>query len=146
MKLSPGEVLWLARRQSGWTVPRMAEMCDASEELYRAWEKDREPIKAKQASPTLIHFEDIDTFFKMEPLTAGEMCALARRRSGMTLDRLGQLIFRSKVALINAEHDRVDTSYLVNCWVLLGWPAPSRKAKLMLPLGEWADNLLSVPR
>jgi hypothetical protein len=146
MKLSPGEVLWIARRQSRMTVPEMAIMMGMKEEEYRAVEKDRAPVNAVQSGPTLIHYEDADTFVKMEPLTAGETCALARRRKGWTLPQLGALIYRSRVALINAEHDRVDTSYLANCWVLIGWPSPSRKARLTLPLGAWADNLLSVPK
>lgn len=144
MKLTNGEVLWLIRRRFDETVAEMALLFGISEDRYRRWEKDRERLHWSLWSmfPSMV-MKDGGV---VHPLTAGEACALARRRKGWTLDTLGKLVYRSRVSLIAAEADRVDTAYLVNCWVLIGWPARPRGARIAVALGDWAAKLLAQPR
>lgn len=144
MRLSPGEILWMVRRMLGETVAEMARLLDVSEDRYRRWEKDREPIdELVYPLPPLIRTA-LHWGTGFGAISAGTACTLARRRMGWTHKDLGARIFRSKVAIINAEHDRVATDYLVNCWVLLGWPV-NRKAHRYVATTEWTLHLLKTP-
>lgn len=144
MKLTKGEALWILRRRMDETVEEMALLIGTSEEQYRKWEKDREemPWPLRDIFGKLMAASDQIA----DPLTAGEASALARRRKGWTLAKLGAVIYRSRVSLIAQEYDRVDNSYLVNCWVLIGWPPRPRGAWVTAKLGDWSLKLLSVPR
>lgn len=82
--LSPGERFWVDRLRRSQTQAEAAARLGIPERRYLQIENDR-----RQAAKVP----------KVKP-TAAEMCGLARRRSGRSLEALGALLGVSKVTLL----------------------------------------------
>jgi DNA-binding XRE family transcriptional regulator len=102
MRLTRGEGWWLLRRRVGMTCADMASIQDVSEDRLRRWEYDRE---AAPMPTELIHAGLMGRWLR-QPLTAGEWCALERRRRGWTLPEAARRIGISRQTLWKAEWDR----------------------------------------
>lgn len=106
--LSPGERLWLVRRRAGSTLLAQAATYGVTEWQYGEWERDRRPdVPWARLAPNR--------------LTAGEQCALARRRADLNLRRVAALTGLSHVTVL--KHETLDkVTALHQWWEQRGWP------------------------
>lgn len=106
--LTPGEQLWLARLQRGCTQTEMSKVLGVGRKLYGRLELDRESLPTEARKPA-----------HRRP-SAGQLCALARRRDGRGLRRLAALLVAgSHVTLLTME--RRSDPRLVAAWVRKGY-------------------------
>jgi hypothetical protein len=99
MKLTPGEALWLARRRMGMTAVDFAAAYGVSVERLRDAERDK--IDAFTIAG------DIPVPGQLSP---GEFSALARRRSGLSLEGLAKKRRTTKMTINKQEFDRTQTA------------------------------------
>ncbi len=97
--LSPGERWWLRRRRNGFTQEQMAQKLYISEKAYNMIETDRS--RAKRRAPSGLW-------------NPGDLCMLARRRSGMCLRTTAANFGISHTELLTRE--RESDPRLVEAW------------------------------
>lgn len=96
---SPGERLWLVRQNAGMTQREAADRHGCCLSIYQRYEQDKREPEYLVVPP---------------PLHIGLLCALARRRSGLTLNQVAEALGVSKVTVLTME--RAGDSRLVNFW------------------------------
>lgn len=104
-KRTIGEELWIRRRWHGRTQAEAAKTYGVSERRYNLWETDREAPTGWQ-----VH--------KLVP-NHGDLCALARRRSGKDLRRLAKSMKVSHVTVLVWE--KSGDGRLVELWKKRGY-------------------------
>jgi transcriptional regulator with XRE-family HTH domain len=114
MRLTRGEAWWLFRRRSGLAQPEIARRLGVSVDRLSDWERDL--VRAPEIPEALS-----------EPLSAGELAALLRRRAGVELADAAERFGVSRQTYIKAERDRSSTSARLAAFWLgrKGIPVPS---------------------
>jgi len=123
---SPAEELWLWRRRqlspsgrtrsrigSGMSQAEAAERLGISSQRYHDAEAGRLPGRdVRVLLMSACQGDNIDP-------KPGELCALARRRAGWTLELARQAIGRSRVTFLELE--RIGSGDVINLWVREGY-------------------------
>lgn len=103
---TPGEELWIWRRAMGFDQAQAGQYFYISEDAY--WRAESDIGKKLDPEP-------------VEP-TLGDLCALARRRHGLTMHATARLLGMSHVTL--AKRERAGCRELVKAWKGLGYRFP----------------------
>jgi DNA-binding XRE family transcriptional regulator len=113
---TPGEKLWLARRAAGKTSYEAAALAGVGRNAYREAERDENPAPAPLKTG-------------LKPVSRPSLAlllALARRRSGLGLDRTAKVLSISRMTVLAAER-RGDPA-LVRFWEKRGFRFPNGSA------------------
>lgn len=135
MKVTKGELLRLVRHRLRRTMAEFPALLGISEDRLRDWELDRAEFVI-----TGVVEQMFDT---VRLLTAGEVLTIQRRRHGYSIAKAAFLMSRSRVSLINAEHDRILWRPYLAWWEGRGW---IERGSIIVPNGQWAKELTWVPR
>lgn len=114
LMISAGEYHWLKRRRAGHTVESWAIKTGRSVDEVRDIEWDR-------LDQSLTESEAMNT--ELMTLTHGELCALARRRSGMKMEDVAKRTGVSRMTVWKQEHDMTATAKdLAKWWTARRFP------------------------
>lgn len=119
LMISPGEFHWIQRRRAGHTVEGWSEKTGRTPDQIRDIEFDRSDA-ARLSAREEGQLANIT-------LSAGEFCALARRRCGMKMDEVAKRTGVSRMTVWKQEHDMTATARdLAKWWMRRRFPdAPS---------------------
>lgn len=112
--ISAGEYHWLKRRRDGHTVEGWAAKTGRSADEVRdiEWDRTNHSLTELEASTA-----------QLIQLTPGELCALARRRSGMKMEDVAKRTGVSRMTVWKQEHDMTATAKdLAKWWTVRRFP------------------------
>ena len=120
LDISVGEWCWLERRRAGRTAGWWANTHGFSVDELRLRETDQRDIALTYAQVLAAC---------ATPISAGEYCALARRRAGLGMTDVAARYGVSRMTLWKMEHDLTETSVaLARWWHRKGMSLPTLNA------------------